>query len=197
MSNSAETIMKTRLRNLIDEIKKVQGSDSFRGICVTNKSEGIEYRVLLEVREKAFVEDVYLNDTEDYTLKRVSKKYSDITTPLKSHEDCFIKLLEFCGDCEYSVHAITIMDKSTYKKDISKGNYYTVEIERSDRLKVKFDITLTNKSCWSCKYCINEYHETGLLDCKKFDDMTEDEIEDYYTNHGGENCAYYVEDYSY
>ena len=47
------------------------------------------------------------------------------------------------------------------------------------------------KSCWTCKHCINDYFATGTLDCKKFDDMTEEEIDNYYTNNGGENCIYY------
>ena len=50
------------------------------------------------------------------------------------------------------------------------------------------------KSCWSCKHCINDYFATGTLDCKKFDDMTEEEIYNYYTNNGGENCPYYEEE---
>ena len=50
------------------------------------------------------------------------------------------------------------------------------------------------KSCWSCKHCINDYFATGTLDCKKFDDMTEEEIDNYYTNNGGENCTYYEEE---
>ena len=50
------------------------------------------------------------------------------------------------------------------------------------------------KSCWSCKHCINDYFDTGTLDCKKFDDMTEEEIDNYYTNNGGENCPYYEEE---
>lgn len=32
------------------------------------------------------------------------------------------------------------------------------------------------------------------MDCKRFDDMTEEEVDDYYTNNGGENCTYYEED---
>ena len=48
-----------------------------------------------------------------------------------------------------------------------------------------------NKSCWSCKWCINDYFNTGTLDCTRMDDMTEEEAEDYYCNHGGENCPYY------
>ena len=31
------------------------------------------------------------------------------------------------------------------------------------------------KSCWSCKYCINDYFATGTMDCKKYDDMTEED----------------------
>ena len=31
-------------------------------------------------------------------------------------------------------------------------------------------------------------------DCKKQDDMTEDEFENYYGDNGGENCPYYEED---
>ena len=50
------------------------------------------------------------------------------------------------------------------------------------------------KSCWSCKHCINDYFATGTLDCKKFDDMTEEEIDNYYTNNGGDNCIYYEEE---
>ena len=48
-----------------------------------------------------------------------------------------------------------------------------------------------NKSCWSCKYCINDYFATGTMDCKKQDNMTEEEFENYYGNNGGENCIYY------
>ena len=48
-----------------------------------------------------------------------------------------------------------------------------------------------NKSCWSCKHCINDYFATGTMDCIKQDDMTEEEFENYYANHGGENCPYY------
>ena len=48
-----------------------------------------------------------------------------------------------------------------------------------------------NKSCWSCKHCINDYFATGTMDCKKQDDMTEEEFENYYENNGGENCIYY------
>ena len=47
------------------------------------------------------------------------------------------------------------------------------------------------QSCWSCKYCINDYFATGTMDCIKQDDMTEEEFENYYVNHGGENCPYY------
>ena len=50
------------------------------------------------------------------------------------------------------------------------------------------------KSCWSCKYCINDYFATGTIDCKKQDDMTEDEFENYYGDNGGENCPYYEEE---
>ena len=49
------------------------------------------------------------------------------------------------------------------------------------------------QSCWSCKHCINDYFATGTMDCKKQDDMTEEEFETYYTNNGGENCIYYEE----
>ena len=49
------------------------------------------------------------------------------------------------------------------------------------------------KSCWTCKYCINDYFATGTMDCKKCDDMTEEEVEKYYTKNGGENCPYYEE----
>ena len=52
------------------------------------------------------------------------------------------------------------------------------------------------KSCWNCKHCINDYYATGTLDCKQMDNMTEEEIENYYTNNGGENCTYYEESYS-
>ena len=52
------------------------------------------------------------------------------------------------------------------------------------------------KSCWSCKHCINDYFATGTMDCKK-DDMTEDEFENYYGDNGGENCPYYDEDIRY
>ena len=31
------------------------------------------------------------------------------------------------------------------------------------------------------------------MDCKKQDDMTDDEFENYYGNNGGENCQYYDE----
>ena len=48
-----------------------------------------------------------------------------------------------------------------------------------------------NKSCWSCKHCINDYFATGTMDCIKQDDMTEEEFENYYVNNGGENCIYY------
>ena len=48
-----------------------------------------------------------------------------------------------------------------------------------------------NKSCWSCKHCINDYFATGTMDCIKQDDMTEEEFENYYVNHGGENCPHY------
>ena len=50
------------------------------------------------------------------------------------------------------------------------------------------------QSCWSCKHCTNDYFATGTMDCKRFDDMTEEEVDDYYTNNGGENCPYYEED---
>ena len=48
-----------------------------------------------------------------------------------------------------------------------------------------------NKSCWSCKHCIDDYFATGTMDCKKQDDMTEEEFENYYGNNDGENCPYY------
>lgn len=50
-------------------------------------------------------------------------------------------------------------------------------------------------SCWNCKHCINDYYSTGTMDCKLIDngEMTEEEIEDYYTNNGGENCIYHEE----
>ena len=50
------------------------------------------------------------------------------------------------------------------------------------------------QSCWSCKHCINDYFATGTMDCKRQDDMTEEEFENYYGNNGGENCTYYEED---
>ena len=50
-----------------------------------------------------------------------------------------------------------------------------------------------NKSCWSCKHCINDYFATGTMDCKKQDDMTEEEFENCYGDNGGENCTYYEE----
>ena len=50
------------------------------------------------------------------------------------------------------------------------------------------------QSCWSCKHCINDYFATGTMDCKRQDDMTEDEFENYYGDNGGENCPYYEED---
>ena len=53
---------------------------------------------------------------------------------------------------------------------------------------------IMGKSCWSCKHCINDYFATGTMDCKKQDDMTEDEFENYYGDNGGENCPYYDED---
>lgn len=49
------------------------------------------------------------------------------------------------------------------------------------------------KSCWSCRNCINDYFATGTLDCSKIDSMTEEEINNYYTENGGENCSYYEE----
>ena len=53
---------------------------------------------------------------------------------------------------------------------------------------------IMKQSCWSCKYCINDYFATGTMDCKKQDDMTEDEFENYYGDNGGENCPYYEEE---
>lgn len=53
---------------------------------------------------------------------------------------------------------------------------------------------IMKQSCWSCKHCINDYFATGTMDCKKQDDMTEDEFENYYGDNGGENCTYYEED---
>ena len=52
-----------------------------------------------------------------------------------------------------------------------------------------------SKSFWNCKHCINDYFATGTMDCKLIDDgkMTEEEIDNYYTNNGGENCTYYEE----
>ena len=50
------------------------------------------------------------------------------------------------------------------------------------------------QSCWSCKHCINDYFATGTMDCKRQDDMTEEEFENYYGNNDGENCPYYEED---
>lgn len=49
------------------------------------------------------------------------------------------------------------------------------------------------KSCWNCKHCINDYYATGTLDCKQMDNMTEEEIDNYYTDNGGENCPYHEE----
>ena len=51
------------------------------------------------------------------------------------------------------------------------------------------------QSCWSCKHCNNDYFSTGTMDCKKQDDMTEDEFKNYYGNNGGENGRYYEENY--
>ena len=50
------------------------------------------------------------------------------------------------------------------------------------------------QSCWSCKHCINDYFATGTMDCKRQNDMTEDEFENYYVDNGGENCTYYEEE---
>lgn len=47
------------------------------------------------------------------------------------------------------------------------------------------------KSCWNCKHCINDYYATGTLDCNQMDNMTEEEIDNYYTDNGGENCPYH------
>ena len=49
------------------------------------------------------------------------------------------------------------------------------------------------QSCWSCKHCINDYFDTGTMDCKRQDDMTEEDFENYYGDNCGENCPYYVE----
>ena len=38
------------------------------------------------------------------------------------------------------------------------------------------------------------YTITGTMDCKRQDDMTEEEFENYYGDNGGENCPYYEED---
>lgn len=48
------------------------------------------------------------------------------------------------------------------------------------------------KSCWSCINCINDYFATGTLDSNKIDSMTE-EMYNFYTENGGENCLYYEE----
>ena len=53
---------------------------------------------------------------------------------------------------------------------------------------------LLKQSCWSCVFCINDYFATGTMDCKKQDDLTEDEFENYYGDNGGENCPYYEEE---
>ena len=50
------------------------------------------------------------------------------------------------------------------------------------------------QSCWNCKHCINDYFATGTMDCKRQDDMTEEEFENYYGDNDGENCSYYEED---
>ena len=49
------------------------------------------------------------------------------------------------------------------------------------------------KDCWNCKHCINDYDKTGTLDCKKFDDMTEEEFQEYYAKNGGGTCIYWEE----
>ena len=47
------------------------------------------------------------------------------------------------------------------------------------------------KSCWNCKYCNNDYYfATGTMECEKFDDMTEEDIEKYWTNEE-DGCPYY------
>ena len=50
------------------------------------------------------------------------------------------------------------------------------------------------KSCWNCKHCINDYFATGTMECKKMDDMTEEEIDECYTNSGGERCTFWEEE---
>ena len=52
---------------------------------------------------------------------------------------------------------------------------------------------LLKQSCWSCIFCINDYFATGTMDCKKEDDMTEDEFENY-VGDNGVNCPYYEEE---
>ena len=49
------------------------------------------------------------------------------------------------------------------------------------------------RKCKNCKYFCHDY-STGTSECARYDDMTEEEVDDYYTNNGGENCPYYEED---
>ena len=43
-----------------------------------------------------------------------------------------------------------------------------------------------NKCCENCGHCFIDF-SVGLYECQNMDNMTEEEAEDYYCNHGGEN----------
>ena len=47
-----------------------------------------------------------------------------------------------------------------------------------------------NKCCENCGHCFIDF-SVGLYECQNMNNMTEEEAEDYYCNHGGENCPYY------
>ena len=48
------------------------------------------------------------------------------------------------------------------------------------------------KKCENCKYFFYDY-STGTSECGKYDNMTEEETDKYYTE-GEENCPYWEED---
>ena len=49
------------------------------------------------------------------------------------------------------------------------------------------------RKCENCKHFFYDY-STGTSECGQYDNMTEEEFENYYGNNGGENCTYYEED---
>ena len=86
------------------------------------------------------------------------------------------------------------MEPTKYKSEM-----YEAMIELMNQDKIEFTATYDHKGYLTIfDVDKDKYEKTkkDLIAKYKKQKMTEEEIDDYYTNNGGENCTYYEESYS-